>query len=161
MDTLERYNACVRRIAQLETIISRMEKDVEAVRDEVIGGEAMHSISTEGGGHGGGGISRPVENLAIRLADGWVPDTIAEYLNDIARLQSELSYMRGLTDRVDGWLASLNPWEAWVIRTHVIGKAGWKETVSAYRTEFQEAAVSKDTLKRILERGLEKILSTF
>ena len=57
---------------------------------------------------------------------------------------------------VSAWLNGLPERERWIVEHQVIDGEYWKEVVCKFKTAFQEET-SKDSLKRLKQRAMEKI----
>lgn len=101
-------------------------------------------------------ISDPTGRLAIRFADGYVPDYVREIEKDIRALENEYRIKHPPTVFVEAWLKVLNKRERFVIENKTIGGMFWRELITEYAKEFGEE-YSRQGLKKIRDKAMEKI----
>ena len=136
---------------QISDLEDRMQKEV-AYRyvDEV-----LKPAVIDGMPHGNQ-VGRPTENIAVRLADQVPSASMREMQSEYAELCSERRKVEQSVRTVDAWMQALNDKQSWVLRMHMIENVSWRELTSAYHRHYGEWA-SKDTLKRIKQKALDKI----
>lgn len=102
-------------------------------------------------------VGRTTETIAVRLADRKLSPQLAAMMEECANLYEERRHLRLQVDFVDAWLQALNEKERYVVEHHLVHGESWKETGIGYRRRFEEG-VSKDTLRRIGQKALKKIV---
>lgn len=104
----------------------------------------------------GSGLSKPVEKLAIRLADGYVPENLKELQESIKTAEEELQEKRQLLYYVESWLSGLTEKERFILKLYVMEEYTWRDLSQFYQERYAVYA-SKSTLKRMKQTALEKI----
>ena len=159
---LREYRARVGRCAHIDTEIRRLEGAIERERAQFERDLAAPTVSRlDGMPRGGAGDSR-TERIALSLADGSA-FAGSEAQREVRRLESEIARLRreraerqlGI-EYVDSWLSGLPERERWVIERHLIDGEIWHDIITEFNARFTDA-VSRDRLKRIQQRALEKI----
>lgn len=101
-------------------------------------------------------VGNPTERAGLKLAAGYVTPEYDALQAELAALQSEYDERYDVVMHVTSWLGGLDERGRWVIEAQVIDSLTWREIISRYRQRFGEDA-SKDTLKRIRDRSMDKI----
>ena len=101
-------------------------------------------------------VGSPTERIAIMLASGWLPEDIRKMQGELASLKDEYAQRYFTVLFVSSWLNGLTERERWIIEHQVIGGEYWKEVIGKFRIEFNEDT-SKDSLKRLKQRALDKV----
>ena len=125
--------------------MATMDEDVTAVRPQQLSG-MPHGTT----------VGNPTEKLGIMLASGWVPDDILEMQAELKETRQEHEQRYFTVLFVSAWLNGLPERERWIVEHQVIDGEYWKEVVCKFKTAFQEET-SKDSLKRLKQRAMEKI----
>ena len=106
----------------------------------------------------------PTAALGLVLAGDEVPEDspqgreITRYRLENARLAAELDVRQMKVEYVDCWLQGLTDRERWVIEHHIIDREIWYDVMIAFNKRYTDD-VSKDRLKRLQSRALERIYS--
>lgn len=103
-------------------------------------------------------VGNPTEKHGLMLASGYASEEMKELEAAIAKLEDEYYANRAITEYVESWLKGLNERERWIVETQVIDGVFWRDVGVQYAARFGES-VSKDTLKRIRDKAMEKIYS--
>ena len=104
----------------------------------------------------------PTAALGLMLAGDEVPEDspqgreIARLRLENARLAAELDVRQMKVEYVDSWLNGLTDRERWVIEHHIIDREIWYDVMIAFNKRYTDD-VSKDRLKRLQTRALERI----
>ena len=101
-------------------------------------------------------VGNPTEKYGAMLADGWVSDEIKAREIELARLQGEYDERHKTVVFVESWLNGLPERERWMVEMQVMDAVIWREILNKYQQTFGEYR-SKDTLKRLRDRGLDMI----
>lgn len=155
-EMLKAYRFEVGRCGHLEAEISQLEKAIRqamATMDEDV--TAVRPQQLSGMPHGTT-VGNPTEKLGIMLASGWVPDDILEMQAELKETKQEHEQRYFTVLFVSAWLNGLPERERWIVEHQVIDGEYWKEVVCKFKTAFQEET-SKDSLKRLKQRAMEKI----
>ena len=104
-----------------------------------------------------GTVSRPTENMAVKLADGYETMDVSILKAQIDRMRANMIQLGMCVAYVDAWLAGLTDREQWVVRNREIDKNSWPQMVDLFRETFSSCGCSKDTLKRIRDHAMSKI----
>ena len=151
------YRECVGRVGSLELTIQRQREELERRKRNLAADAALESPVHEEGMPHGSGVGNPVERIVLKYADGFLPPEIIEDEKQLKALEEELKYRKEVVLYVDAWLKGLNEREAWIINHKVIDMDySWREVIVMYRLQYGEE-YSRDALKRIKERAMEKI----
>lgn len=154
---LATYQECVGRMGSLELTIRRQRKELEERKMNLAADAALETPEREEGMPHGSGVGNPVERIVLKYADGFLPAEIIEEEKQLKALEEELKYRKEVVLYVDAWLKGLNEREAWIINHKVIDMDySWREVITMYRLQYGEE-YSRDALKRIKERAMEKI----
>lgn len=156
-EMLKAYRFEVGRCGHLETEIEQLQKvisssmsslaeDVSAVRTQQIT-DMPHGTA----------VGNPTERIAIMLASGWVPDYITEMQTELGELKREYESRYYTVLFVSAWLKGLTERERWIVERQVINGEYWRDIIREYKVEFSEAAASKDSLKRLKQKAMDKI----
>ena len=101
------------------------------------------------------GTSDPTGILGSKLADGFEPAYIEEIEEEIRLKQLELKYKDVIVWSVETALKSLTPKERWLIDHKYIQEDFWRNIVEGFNDEFKEGYNNKDTLKKMIDKGLD------
>lgn len=155
-EMLKAYRFEVGRCGHLEAEISQLEKAIQqatATLDEDV--TAVKPQQLSGMPHGST-VGSPTERLGIMLASGWIPDEIREMQDELKETRQEYERPYFTVMFVTAWLNGLPERERWIVEHQVIDGEYWKEVITKFNAAFQEDA-SKDSLKRLKQRAMEKI----
>lgn len=152
---LGNYREYTARCEFLEQEIRELERIAADLRRTMITDALSGSQNLSGMPHGTS-VSSPTERIAIKFADGYVPDYIVDIEKEIASKKDELCRKTPTVVFVTAWLKGLSEKERFVIESKTIGGAFWRELIYAYQQRFGEV-YSKQGLKKIRDRALEKI----
>ena len=151
------YRECVGRVGYLELKLSVMRQDVQKIKDNLVADAALETPQREEGMPHGSGVGNPVERIVLKYADGFLPEDVIVAEKELAAAEQELDYRQRVVLCVDAWLKGLNEREAWIIIHKVIDSDySWREVIVMYRLKYGEE-YSRDALKRMKDRALEKI----
>ncbi|MBQ9211103.1 MAG: hypothetical protein IJ153_11020 [Clostridia bacterium] len=154
---LAEYRESVGRCGYLEKRIPELAAEIEQEKARLIQEAAQESPSMEPGMPHGSGVGNPVEKIVLRYADGFLPDEIRGMDKELRELRDEYARRQRVIQYVDAWLQGLNEREKWIIIHKVVDvEYSWREVICMYRLQYGEE-YSRDALKRIKERALEKI----
>ena len=152
MQHLKAYRSALGRCAHLRVEIEQIKAAREGTRTDMI--DAMNfGPKGEPGMPHGTGVADPTPRIADALVmDGHVGNMDAR----IRSAQIALGHTMTTVKFVEGWLRCLNAREKFVFKRQVIDEIPWRIIADDYRAAYGEHA-SKDTLKRIRDRALDKI----
>lgn len=149
------YRANVGRCAHLDAEIRELEQLVRRALASMIENEVLPGIGLDGMPHSHD-ISRQVEEIAVRYADGYVPQEIREMLRRLDALKRDRGLYAGQLAYVEAWMKGLNDRQRLVLERQMIDGESWRKVAEIYRDTFGDS-VSKDTLKRIREKAVASI----
>lgn len=138
--------------AEIKLLNMEIERDKANMAADLVGPGAQEITDMPRGTT----VGNPTERYGLMLASGWMPDEIRQKEARVAELSAEFEERSKTVMYVDAWLMGLPERERWMIEKQVIDGAFWKEVGSQYMERFGEN-VSKDTLKRIRDKALERI----
>ena len=153
MVMLRDYNANKARLAHLELAANELRAAIEKEELNILRNEALRTPDSDGMPKGNA-ITSTVENIAIKVADGWTPEYLEEMKQELTMMVTEKSNLSRNIAYVDAWLSGLNEKQAWVIRNHIIQDYSWYELMVKWRKEF-DSPTSRNTLKRLKDTALE------
>lgn len=144
------------RYQHLEQAVKGLEKRFNAIRNAALANEAGPGGQRLDGMPHASGVGNPVARVACRFADGDYPDYVKPYKAELDRALVQKDAAENRVHYVDAWMGGLNDIESWVVKNQVIGGLPWQETMRKYSADFG-VACSKDRLKRIRDKALDKI----
>ena len=144
------------RAQALEMKLAGMEKEIAAAAEADMVSGGMPSIRYDIVG-GGGKISSPVENSALRSADGFQSAHVVRWRAEAEALRYELEDLRLLCHRVECALSALKDKERIVIEQHLIAGDRWV-LVGLKSKRLLGVEYSRGTLSAMQERGLKTML---
>lgn len=154
---LAQYREAVGRVGFLEIQVPFLRKDLRRREESLAAYHALDTPVREEGMPHGSGTGNPVEKIVLKYADGRDHDELCSDRNDLEALEAELHEKKHIVDCVNAWLKGLNEREAWVVIHKVIDdEFSWREVIMMFRLQYGEEW-SRDRLKRIKERAMEKI----
>lgn len=153
---LRDYKACLGRCNHLKTEMSVIERQIEAVKIDTAETLAAPKPRVLTDMPRGTQIGNPTEKYGGMLADGYKTDEQIMLEAKLAEYQAEYDDKITTVDYVNSWMSGLSDRERVVIRSNMIDGESWRETANVYNQKFGDA-VSKDTLKRIKDRAMDKI----
>jgi len=103
-----------------------------------------------------GRISKPVEDLAIRYMDGYVPDVLKGWMEESEAMQTELRELETNIMLVDTWLGALSDSERVIVRANKIDGLKWpditrksKDLIGEYRSDRTLRSMCKCAMSKI------------
>lgn len=154
---LASYRECVGRAGSLQLSLNAKLAEVNQWKNNLIADAALDTPQREEGMPHGSGVGNPVERIVLKYADGFVPEEIREAEKEAEAMERELESKLKVIYYVEAWLKGLNEREAWMIQHKVIDTDySWREVIVMYRLQYGEE-YSRDALKRMKDRAMEKI----
>lgn len=101
-------------------------------------------------------VGNPTEKFGLMLASGWESEELKDLLEQYAKIKAQHSNLEITVSFVESWLSGLTERERWVVEQQIIEGRFWRDIQTDYRKRFEEIC-SKDTLKRLRARAMEKI----
>lgn len=154
---LSDYKRCAARRAFLRVRIGMAEEQLRREEEQALAEAAQpgHGLA---GGCRGGMPGDPTAGVAVRFAMGHWPRYLQEMAGNLAGMREEMRACEAVCQCVEAWLEALSGRERLVIEQHVIGGAGYGDVLERFAREYPATAVtSRDGLRRIKQRALEKI----
>ena len=155
-EILARYRSDTGRCGCLEMQIRELETAIQRARANLV--EDLASVRSQEitDMPKGTATGNPTEKVRILLASGWVTGEIHEMEAQLALLREEYGQRSFGVLYIDNCLKGLSPKERWIVENQVIDGEYWKEVVAKFKADFHEDT-SKDSLKRLKQRALDKI----
>ena len=153
---LKEYKACLGRCNHLKTEMSVLERQIETVKIDTAETLASPKPRVLSDMPRGTQIGNPTEKYGGMLADGYKTAEQVLLEAKLAEYQAEYDDKISTVEYVNSWMSGLSDRERVVIRSNMIDGESWRETANVYNQKFGDA-VSKDTLKRIKDRAMDKI----
>lgn len=98
----------------------------------------------------------PTSMVALKFADGFVPDEVREIEADIRSIKVEINQRNVVVSCVNAWLNGLSEKERWIVEKHVIDGSYWRDITYEYSKRYGDS-YTKEGLKRIKKAALTKI----
>lgn len=156
MECLANYREYSARCEYLRNEIPRLEDLVQELRNDIIDNE-VHITQVISDMPRGTSTSDPTGKLAAKLAQGYEPGYIEEIEEEIRQKKAELKHKDVLVWSVETAFKSLTPKERFLVEHKYIQEDFWRNIVEGFNESFNEGYNNKDTLKRILDKGIETI----
>lgn len=137
----------------LDAMNMAMQINAEARR--AIVGDSMHAQQYKDTPHSGR-VSKPVEDLAIRYMDGYMPDVLKGWMAESEEMQRELRTLETSIVYVDTWLGALTEKERMVITEHMLDGHSLRELELTSTRRFGYH-MSADGIRGIKRKALQKI----
>lgn len=144
------------RALHLAIEIGELEKRINAAIASLASDEAGPGAQVITGMPHGTALSNPTEQIAVRLASGWVPPEIKEWKQDLAQKKEEHEALTTKVRYVDAWMSALSDREHWIMLHQFIRGEFWRDIVTDYNAKFG-GYVTKDTLKWLRGKALKTI----
>lgn len=154
---LKDYKACLGRCNHLKTEMSILERQIEVIKADTTETLASPKPRVLSDMPRGTQIGNPTEKYGGMLADGFKTDEQISLEEKLAQITAEYNEKIVVVEYVNSWMSGLSDRERVVIRSNMIEGDTWKDTVNNYNQRFGDT-VSKDTLKRIKDRAIDKII---
>lgn len=155
-EMLKGYRYDVGRCGHLEAEIRRIQRQIEAEKNNTVETLAAPKPQQITDMPHGTQVGNPTEKFGLMLADGFKSADMEKLEIELARAQAEYDERRQTVDHVSSWLNGLPERERWMVETQVIDGVFWKDVANRYRQRFHED-ISKDTLKRIRDKAMDMI----
>lgn len=153
---LKEYREYSARCEYLRQEIPRLEKVVQELRDDIVDNE-VHITQVITDTPRGNTTSDPTGKLGAKLAQGYNPHYIQEIEEEIKQKQLELKYKDVSVWSVETGMKALTPKEQFLIERKYIQEDFWRNIVEGFNATFNEGYNNKDTLKKMIDKGLEKM----
>ena len=154
---LKDYKTCLGRCNHLKTEMSILERQIDVIKADTAETLASPKPRVLSDMPRGTQIGNPTEKYGGMLADGFKTDEQISLEVKLAQITAEYNEKIVVVEYVNSWMSGLSDRERVVIRSNMIEGDTWKDTVNSYNQRFGDT-VSKDTLKRIKERAMDKII---
>lgn len=155
--TLKAYKAEKGRFLHLSIELSVLgEKKDRALRRALADASAPQAQVITDMPRGGNRVGSKVEDIAVKFADGWMPEELADLNTEIDKIEAEANRCGMVVQYVEAWLSALTERERWIVEHQFINEEIWDNVLTDYQRLF-DRGLSRDTLKRIKMRGLERI----
>lgn len=155
-EALKGYVADRARAAHLALEIAELEGRLSMAEAALAGDEAGPRAQVISDMPHGTGVGNPVEELAIKLASGWLPADIKQMRGELAALKEEHARVAARVGYVETWLSALTERESWVVLHQYSEGETWRNVIEDYRREYGEY-ISKETLKRMRGTAFRKV----
>ena len=155
-ECFKKYKEYAARCEFLQHEIHEMKLLSETMRQNAIADAVSISSPNLTGMPHGHSVSNPTENVAIKFADGYVPEHIVQIEQEIREKESEYRTKISTVVYVDAWMKVLNARERLAVEGKMINGMFWRDLIIAYKNEFNET-YSKFGLRKVIDRGMEKI----
>jgi len=151
---LKNYREHYARCEFLKRDIPRLEKIVQDLKNNIVENE-VHITQVITDMPRGSTTSDPTAILGMKLANGYQPADVEEIELEIEQKKAELKHKDISVWSVETGLKSLTPKERFLIVHKYIQEDFWRNIVEGFNKEFGEAYNNKDTLKRMIDKGLD------
>lgn len=152
---LTNYRANQARYNHLYLEAMNMAVQINAEARRAIAGDAMHAQQYKEMPPSGR-VSKPVEDLAIRYMDGYVPDVLKGWMAESEEMQQELRRLETSMAYVGTWLGALTDKERMVITEHMLDGHSLREMELTSSRKFGYH-MTVDGIRGIKRKALQKI----
>lgn len=104
----------------------------------------------------GNKISKAVEDLALRYADGYVPDTLRGWMQESEAMHSELRKLETSIAYVDTWLGGLGETDRTIVTAHDVDDLTWPE-VAINSPRLLGYHMTPDGLRKRYQKAMQQI----
>ena len=153
---LRDYKVALGRCNHLKTEMAIVERQIEVERRDMAETLASPKPMQLTDMPRGTQIGKPTEKFGTMLADGYKTDELSRLESRLGELQAEYDDRISTVEYVNSWMYGLTDREKTVIKANIIDDLSWKDTIVVYKQRFSDE-VSKDTLKRIKDKAMDKI----
>ena len=154
---LSKYKESKGRIGHLKIYVQMLRPEIELWEKNLLTDAALATPDRVEGMPHGTTVGNPVENIVLAHLAGHMPEELRVMIRQLDGAERELKELYLIVNFVDGWMAGLSERETWMINHKVIDTDySWREISMMFRQQYGEEH-SRDTLKRIRDRALEKI----
>lgn len=159
-ETIRSYRTSLGCCAHIDVEIQRIEAQIGDPRlaDRIlIQLQAKSTPKNENDGSGRSNrVSRPTERQGIELAEAM--DRYVELAKlRIQRLKADRERYSSEVMYVEAWLQILNEREKWIVQHQIIEAEPWTDVVEGYKRRFADPDASKNRLKYLKAKGLDRI----
>lgn len=144
------------RCEYLRMEIPRLQRTIDSLREEIVDNE-VHITQTLSDMPHGSGTSDPTGRLGLKLAGGYEPAYIREIELEIAQKRAELEHKEVCVWCIETGLKCLTDKERFLVEHKYVRGDFWRNIIEDFNNSFGEVYVSKEPLKRTIERALETI----
>lgn len=152
---LRDYKLNLGRQGHLSNAVEELKGMIKKARSRMIDEAALHGQVYSDMPHGTD-VGQPTERIAIKFADGYVPEFVEQMEKELEANENELDLVTRRIVYAEAWVKGLQDKERFVIQNQVIEAFTWKEVIAKYRATYGYE-YSKDTLKNIKAKAMEKI----
>ena len=154
---LRRYKREFGRYRHLAVESDVLESKYNRLRREMVANEAapQAQVITDMP-RGGNRVGSKVEDIAVKIADGWMSPEVKTAYDEWQAVRNKAEEARVCVVYVEAWLEGLTEREKWIVRHQFINGEYWADICDDYDRLFGKD-LSKDTLKRLRDRALERI----
>ena len=158
-DALKNYIADKARAAHLALEIAEVERRIKTAISSLAGDEAGPRAQVISDMPHGTKVGNPTEELALKLASGWLPPEIKEMQKELESMTAEYGKITGRVQFVDSWLSALTEREGWIILHQYAQAETWHNVMADYQKIWGDY-ISKETLKRMRGSAFKKVYRT-
>ena len=144
------------RTAHLEVELADLERRIDKAIISLAGDEAGPKAQRISDMPHGTGVGNPTEQLAVKLASGWLPPEVRDMQGEHRTLQAEYDKTSARVKFVDAWLGALTERESWIVTHQCIQAEFWRDVINDYNREFG-GYVTKETLKGLRAKAYKQM----
>lgn len=155
-DALKTYINDKARTLHLAIEIAELERRVNTAVRNLAGDEAGPKAQVITDMPHGTGVTNPTEQIAIKVASGWLPPEIRDMKNELQMLKTEYDTTSRRVSFVEAWLNVLSEREHWIMLHQYMQQEYWRDVLVDYDKQFGNE-VTKDALKFLRTRAMKRI----
>lgn len=156
VDTLlARYRSDKARFSHLYLQSMTMAMQINAEARRALANDSMHAQQYNDMPHGNR-LVKAVEDLAIRYADGYLPDVIRGWMAESEAMQGELRELETNIAFVDTWLGGLGDTDRAIVTAHDVDGQTWPE-VAINSPRLLGYHMSPDGLRKRHAKAMQQI----
>ena len=152
---LNDYRTNKARLAELELRNHERREQLCKAYNRAMADDAIQAQQYSGMPHGNA-VGSPVEALALRYMDGYLPPIIRAEQADIEREKQEIQRLRLMIRRVDVWLWCLDTRARYVISAQMIDGQTWQRIENGSESVFG-FHMTAGGLRKIKQRAMQTI----
>ena len=149
------YRTYQARYSHLYLEAMNMALQINAETRRALAADAMHAQQYKDT-PASGRISKPVEDLALRYMDGYMPEALKAWLDESEAMQRELRELETNMAYVDTWLNALTDKERLIITEHMLNGRTLKE-MEIVSTRLLGYHMTADGIRGVKRKALHKI----
>ena len=152
---LTNYRANQARYNHLYLEAMTMAMQINAEARKALANDSMHAQQYNDMPKGNQ-LTKTVEELAIRYADGFIPETLRDWMEESEAMHTELRQLETSIAYVDTWLGGLGETDRIIVTAHDVDDLTWPE-VAINSPRLLGYHMSPDGLRKRHQKAMQQI----